>query len=148
MCLFLQAKLLHICPLREPSSIKRKTAVWNIYVQLSFLLSDTIESFQDRYINFTTIITPDCRYPLPVFLGSPPATGTGTLQIYLIDVNDNVPVLVPQEALVCERARHGYPVNITASDLDSEPNTGPYVFELPSYPSSARRNWTISRLNG
>lgn len=117
-------------------------------MQLSFLLSDTIESFQDRYINFTTIITPDCRYPLPVFLGSPPATGTGTLHIYLIDVNDNVPVLVPQEALVCERARHGYPVNITASDLDSEPNTGPYVFELPSYPSSARRNWTISRLNG
>uniref|UniRef100_A0A8C1C0G7 Cadherin-4 n=1 Tax=Cyprinus carpio carpio TaxID=630221 RepID=A0A8C1C0G7_CYPCA len=85
---------------------------------------------------------------LAVDNGSPPATGTGTLQIYLIDVNDNVPVLVPQEALVCERSRHGYPVNITASDLDSEPNAGPYVFELPSYPSSARRNWTISRLNG
>lgn len=80
--------------------------------------------------------------------GSPPATGTGTLQIYLIDVNDNMPVLVPQEALVCERSRHGYPVNITASDLDSEPNAGPYVFELPSFPSSVRRNWTISRLNG
>ncbi|TRY93402.1 hypothetical protein DNTS_014949 [Danionella cerebrum] len=80
--------------------------------------------------------------------GSPPATGTGTLQIYLIDVNDNVPVLVPQEALVCERSRNGNPVNITASDLDSEPNAGPYVFELPSYPSAARRNWTISRLNG
>uniref|UniRef100_A0A672RXC2 Cadherin-4 n=1 Tax=Sinocyclocheilus grahami TaxID=75366 RepID=A0A672RXC2_SINGR len=85
---------------------------------------------------------------LAVDNGSPPATGTGTLQIYLIDVNDNVPVLVPQEALVCERSRHGYPVNITASDLDSEPNAGPYVFELPSFPSSARRNWTISRLNG
>uniref|UniRef100_A0A8C1WCE0 Cadherin-4 n=1 Tax=Cyprinus carpio TaxID=7962 RepID=A0A8C1WCE0_CYPCA len=85
---------------------------------------------------------------LAVDNGSPPATGTGTVQIYLIDVNDNVPVLVPQEALVCERSRHGYPVNITASDLDSEPNAGPYVFELPSYPSSARRNWTISRLNG
>uniref|UniRef100_A0A8C1ZAG4 Cadherin-4 n=1 Tax=Cyprinus carpio TaxID=7962 RepID=A0A8C1ZAG4_CYPCA len=82
---------------------------------------------------------------LAVDNGSPPATGTGTVQIYLIDVNDNVPVLVPQEALVCERSRHGYPVNITASDLDSEPNAGPYVFELPSYPSSARRNWTISR---
>uniref|UniRef100_A0A673L6S4 Cadherin-4 n=1 Tax=Sinocyclocheilus rhinocerous TaxID=307959 RepID=A0A673L6S4_9TELE len=85
---------------------------------------------------------------LAVDNGSPPATGTGTLQIYLIDVNDNMPVLVPQETLVCERSRHGYPVNITASDLDSEPNAGPYVFELPSFPSSARRNWTISRLNG
>lgn len=116
-------------------------------MQLSFLISDTTESFQDKYINFMTI-TPWLSLSSFCLIGSPPATGTGTLQIYLIDVNDNVPVLDPQEALVCERSRHGYPVNITATDLDSEPNAGPYVFELPSYPSSARRNWTISRLNG
>uniref|UniRef100_A0A665VH20 Cadherin-4 n=1 Tax=Echeneis naucrates TaxID=173247 RepID=A0A665VH20_ECHNA len=35
--------------------------------------------------------------------GSPQASGTGTLQIYLIDVNDNAPVLIPREAQVCER---------------------------------------------
>lgn len=80
--------------------------------------------------------------------GSPQASGTGTLQIYLIDVNDNAPVLVPREAQVCERSRPNSRVNITASDADADPNVGPFVFELPSFPASVRRNWTISRLNG
>lgn len=75
-------------------------------------------------------------------------TGTGTLQIYLIDVNDNVPVLVPREAQLCERSRPSSRINVTASDADAGPNAGPYVFELPSFPPSVRRNWTISRLNG
>ncbi|XP_049327617.1 cadherin-4 isoform X2 [Astyanax mexicanus] len=85
---------------------------------------------------------------LAVDNGSPPATGTGTLQIYLIDVNDNVPVLVPREAQLCERLRPNSRINVTASDADSEPNAGPYVFELPSFPPSVRRNWTVARLNG
>ncbi|KAA8593455.1 hypothetical protein FQN60_009571, partial [Etheostoma spectabile] len=80
--------------------------------------------------------------------GSPQASGTGTLQIYLIDVNDNAPVLIPREAQVCERARPNSRVNITASDADADPNVGPFVFELPSFPASVRRNWTISRLSG
>uniref|UniRef100_A0A674MWW4 Cadherin-4 n=1 Tax=Takifugu rubripes TaxID=31033 RepID=A0A674MWW4_TAKRU len=80
--------------------------------------------------------------------GSPPASGTGTLQIYLIDVNDNAPVLIPREAQVCDRARPNSRINITAADADADPNVGPFVFELPSFPASVRRNWTISRLNG
>lgn len=80
--------------------------------------------------------------------GSPQASGTGTLQIYLIDVNDNAPVLIPREAQVCERARPNSRINITASDADADPNVGPFVFELPSFPASVRRNWTISRLSG
>ncbi|XP_048873433.1 cadherin-4 isoform X2 [Brienomyrus brachyistius] len=79
--------------------------------------------------------------------GSPPASGTGTLQIYLIDVNDNAPELLPKEAQICERiSAHG--INITAADADVDPNVGPFIFELPAFPSSVRRNWTISRLNG
>ncbi|KAJ3603186.1 hypothetical protein NHX12_030929 [Muraenolepis orangiensis] len=80
--------------------------------------------------------------------GSPQASGTGTLQIYLIDVNDNAPVLMPREGQVCERARPASRVNITASDADGDPNVGPFVFELPSFPATVRRNWTVSRLNG
>ncbi|XP_068172386.1 cadherin-4 [Antennarius striatus] len=80
--------------------------------------------------------------------GSPQASGTGTLQIYLIDVNDNAPVLIPREAQVCERARPDSWIKITASDADADPNAGPFVFELPSFPSSVRRNWTIARLSG
>uniref|UniRef100_W5M867 Cadherin-4 n=1 Tax=Lepisosteus oculatus TaxID=7918 RepID=W5M867_LEPOC len=79
--------------------------------------------------------------------GFPPASGTGTLQIYLIDVNDNSPELLPKEAQICEKINTNS-INITASDSDVEPNVGPFVFELPSSPPSVRRNWTISRLNG
>ncbi|CAL8275907.1 unnamed protein product [Boreogadus saida] len=81
--------------------------------------------------------------------GSPPASATGTLQIYLNDINDNPPALVPREAQLCERVnRNTNGVNITAADADTDPNAGPFVFELPNYPPSIRRNWTISRISG
>lgn len=87
--------------------------------------------------------------PPPLLPGSPPATGTGTLQIYLIDINDNSPALIPKESQICERtSRNVNGINITAADDDTDPNAGPFVFELPSVPSSIRRNWTISRING
>nr|XP_020137331.1 cadherin-4 isoform X1 [Microcebus murinus] len=79
--------------------------------------------------------------------GVPPASGTGTLQIYLIDINDNAPELLPKEAQVCERPSLNA-INITAADADVDPNIGPYVFELPFVPAAVRKNWTITRLNG
>ena len=89
------------------------------------------------------------RPPPPPPSGSPPASGTGTLQIYLIDVNDNAPSLVPREALLCERvSRNSNGVNITAEDADLDPNVGPFIFELPTFPPSVRRNWTVARLSG
>ena len=81
--------------------------------------------------------------------GSPAASGTGTLQIYLIDINDNPPVLIPRESQICERINKNVNgVNITATDADTDPNAGPFVFELHNFPSSIRRNWTISRISG
>ncbi|XP_041946291.1 cadherin-4 [Alosa sapidissima] len=80
--------------------------------------------------------------------GRPSATGTGTLQIYLTDVNDNAPTLQPREAQVCERSRYGSRVNLTASDPDADQSAGPFNFELPPYPPSVRRNWTIAQFNG
>eukprot|EP00076_Gallus_gallus_P032435 XP_024997973.1 cadherin-4 isoform X2 [Gallus gallus] len=78
--------------------------------------------------------------------GIPPASGTGTLQIYLIDINDNAPELLPKEAQICEKPNLNV-INITAADADIDPNVGPFVFELPSVPSAVRKNWTITRLN-
>ncbi|KAM9751278.1 cadherin-4-like [Menidia menidia] len=81
--------------------------------------------------------------------GSPAASGTGTLQIFLIDINDNPPALVPRESQICERlSKNVNGVNITAADADVDPNAGPFVFELPSFPTSIRRNWTITRISG
>ncbi|XP_040187214.1 cadherin-4 isoform X1 [Rana temporaria] len=79
--------------------------------------------------------------------GVPPASGTGTLQIQLIDINDNAPELVPKEAQICERLNSNG-INITATDVDRKPSGDPFVFELPTVPSTIRRNWTITRING
>lgn len=56
--------------------------------------------------------------------------------------------MMPKEAQLCERANPRSKVNITASDADADPHVGPFVFELPSYPPSVRRNWTVSRISG
>lgn len=87
------------------------------------------------------VLTPLCP------AGIPPASGTGTLQIYLIDINDNAPQLLPKEAQICERPGFNA-INITAADADMDPNIGPYVFELPFIPTTVKKNWTITRLNG
>lgn len=87
------------------------------------------------------------RSPRVCPAGIPPASGTGTLQIYLIDINDNAPELLPKEAQICEKPSLNA-INITAADADVDPNIGPYVFELPFVPAAVRKNWTITRLNG
>lgn len=76
-----------------------------------------------------------------------PASGTGTLQIYLLDINDNAPKVFPQEAEICEKPEPNA-INITALDGDLSPNAGPFAFELASRPSDVRRNWTITRISG
>ncbi|XP_037105770.1 cadherin-2-like [Syngnathus acus] len=81
--------------------------------------------------------------------GVPPASGTGTLQLYLMDINDNAPHVFPPEVEMCERPEaSGRGVNITAIDPDQGSNAGPFAFELPTRPSDVRRNWTLSRLSG
>ncbi|XP_070816702.1 cadherin-2-like [Chaetodon trifascialis] len=79
--------------------------------------------------------------------GVPPASGTGTLQMYLLDINDNAPHVFPPEVEMCEKPDPNA-INITASDPDLTPNAGPFAFELASRPLDVRRNWTLNRLNG
>ncbi|KAB1258441.1 Cadherin-2, partial [Camelus dromedarius] len=79
--------------------------------------------------------------------GIPPMSGTGTLQIYLLDINDNAPQVLPQEAETCETPDPNA-INITALDYDIDPNAGPFAFDLPLSPVTIKRNWTITRLNG
>lgn len=81
------------------------------------------------------------------YVGVPPASGTGTLQIYLLDINDNAPKVFPQEAEICEKPEPNA-INITALDGDLNPNAGPFAFELAHRPSDVRKNWTITRISG
>ncbi|XP_075997673.1 cadherin-2-like [Genypterus blacodes] len=79
--------------------------------------------------------------------GVPAATGTGTLQMYLLDINDNAPYVFPPEVEMCETPDPNA-INITASDPDLNPNAGPFAFELANRPSDVQRNWTLNRLSG
>lgn len=81
------------------------------------------------------------------YTGIPPASGTGTLQIFLLDINDNAPRVSPQEVEICEKPDPNA-INITAFDGDLSPNAGPFVFELANRPADVRRNWTITRISG
>ncbi|XP_077208657.1 cadherin-2 isoform X3 [Paroedura picta] len=77
----------------------------------------------------------------------PQMSGSGTLQIILLDINDNAPRVDPQEATTCETLQPNA-TNITAIDDDIDPNAGPFAFELPINPPSVRKNWTIIRISG
>ncbi|XP_076133441.1 cadherin-like protein 26 isoform X2 [Alosa pseudoharengus] len=61
--------------------------------------------------------------------GEPPMTGTGTLNIYLIDENDNVPVLDENVLAMC-LSDEPISASITAQDLDLSPYSDPFHFEL------------------
>ncbi|KAI1892809.1 hypothetical protein AGOR_G00137340 [Albula goreensis] len=61
--------------------------------------------------------------------GEPPMTATATLNIYLKDVNDNKPQVDIQTLGMCQ-ADGDTLASITASDLDEEPYSGPFRFEL------------------
>ncbi|XP_029973757.1 cadherin-like protein 26 [Salarias fasciatus] len=61
--------------------------------------------------------------------GKPPKTATATLSILISDVNDNTPVLVSNIIDLCQSDEHSM-ARIEASDLDQEPNAGPFNFKL------------------
>ncbi|KAM4612465.1 cadherin-1-like [Discoglossus pictus] len=69
--------------------------------------------------------------------GTPSATGTGTLLIHLIDVNDNAPFLEPASASFCQNNPVSVKLNIIDHDLP--PNTEPYISELLR---GCNENWT------
>ncbi|XP_023181434.1 cadherin-like protein 26 [Xiphophorus maculatus] len=71
--------------------------------------------------------------------GEPPMTGTATLQIHLIDVNDNVPKLDVNHVDVC-MSDGQTPTNISANDLDGAPYGGPFNFELLG---NVKRRWKL-----
>uniref|UniRef100_A0A8C3YCE9 Cadherin-1 n=1 Tax=Catagonus wagneri TaxID=51154 RepID=A0A8C3YCE9_9CETA len=70
--------------------------------------------------------------------GSPPATGTGTLLLFLDDVNDNGPIPEPRNMDFCQR--NPQPHVISIKDPDLPPNTSPFTAELTH---GASVNWTI-----
>uniref|UniRef100_A0A672ZSA4 Cadherin-1 n=1 Tax=Sphaeramia orbicularis TaxID=375764 RepID=A0A672ZSA4_9TELE len=81
-----------------------------------------------------------------------PATGTGTLQIVLQDVNDNAPTIEERSIKVCVLSqilsqvcnKDSAPQLLTVTDKDGEGNAAPYRVSLSG---PTKSNWT-ARMNG
>uniref|UniRef100_A0A1A8PM07 Cadherin-13 n=1 Tax=Nothobranchius pienaari TaxID=704102 RepID=A0A1A8PM07_9TELE len=78
--------------------------------------------------------------------GNPPATGTGSLIIYLEDYNDNAPYVVPSVAQVCEDAHDMNVAIVGGWDKDLPPNAAPFKIELGKQPG-LDKTWRVTRLN-
>ncbi|KAM6300614.1 cadherin-1-like [Aegotheles albertisi] len=76
---------------------------------------------------------------LAVDNGSPDATGTGTLLLQLLDVNDNAPTVEPRSFDTCNREPEEQ--MLTIIDRDLPPNTSPFRAELGL---GSGANWTVS----
>uniref|UniRef100_A0A4W3JGN9 Cadherin-13 n=1 Tax=Callorhinchus milii TaxID=7868 RepID=A0A4W3JGN9_CALMI len=78
--------------------------------------------------------------------GVPPATGTGTLIITMLDENDNPPTVYPTIARVCEDSKVLNVAIFGAIDKDRQPNTDPFIFELGKQPG-VEKTWKVSQIN-
>ncbi|XP_039092978.1 cadherin-like protein 26 [Hyaena hyaena] len=81
--------------------------------------------------------------------GLPPLTGTGTLMLFLSDINDNAPTLHPRSRYleVCESAANK-PLLLEAKDGDLEPFADPFTFELDSSWRNAEDTWKLGGSRG
>uniref|UniRef100_A0A3P8YLA3 Cadherin domain-containing protein n=1 Tax=Esox lucius TaxID=8010 RepID=A0A3P8YLA3_ESOLU len=87
-------------------------------------------------------------YQVTVFAvddGKPPMTGTGTLNIHLKDRNDNLPQLEMTTMGMC-LSDEPSKVNITAYDLDKDPYSGPFRFQLLG--DDVKGKWSINPNHG
>ncbi|XP_027788975.3 cadherin-15 [Marmota flaviventris] len=80
--------------------------------------------------------------------GSPPSTGTGTLSIEIVEVNDHAPVLAPPlPSSLCSAPDQGPGLLLGATDEDLPPHGAPFLFQLsPRFPELSR-NWSLSQVN-
>uniref|UniRef100_A0ACB8F644 Uncharacterized protein n=1 Tax=Sphaerodactylus townsendi TaxID=933632 RepID=A0ACB8F644_9SAUR len=77
-------------------------------------------------------------------IGVPPQTGTGTIQLFLFDINDNAPKLVTPSLDICVGMEKGsFPIK--AEDKDDFPFAGPFTFQLAESSENTKGVWKLGR---
>ncbi|XP_051659050.1 cadherin-like protein 26 [Manacus candei] len=76
--------------------------------------------------------------------GFPPQTGTGTILLYLSDINDRMPSLLAPSLDVCDTEK-GTALIVQAKPALVHAHWGPFTFELEEDLEDVKRNWTLGR---
>ncbi|XP_031229646.1 cadherin-like protein 26 isoform X2 [Mastomys coucha] len=81
--------------------------------------------------------------------GLPPLTGTGTLLLFLSDVNDNAPTLQPHSRYleVCVSAG-SQALLLEAEDADLDPYAHPFTFDLDNAQGDVEETWMLRTKQG
>ncbi|XP_061865435.1 cadherin-like protein 26 [Colius striatus] len=75
--------------------------------------------------------------------GIPPQTGTGTILLYLSDVNDYMPKLVAPSLDMCDQKQRTLLIKAKPASIHS--HSGPFTFELAEDSEDVKRNWKLGR---
>ncbi|XP_043921381.1 desmoglein-2-like [Protopterus annectens] len=75
----------------------------------------------------------------------PPKTSTGTITFQVEDSNDNCPQVSTTPQTFCEEAPY---INVTATDLDDDPNAGPFSFKIVDEPVGTTEIWKVGETYG
>ncbi|XP_020837157.2 LOW QUALITY PROTEIN: cadherin-like protein 26 [Phascolarctos cinereus] len=76
--------------------------------------------------------------------GVPPQTSTGTMMLFLSDVNDNTPTLVNPSMEVCKTEEKTH-ILVEAEDKDLDPFSGPFTFELDDTSGNIKDTWKLGK---
>ncbi|XP_025961097.2 cadherin-like protein 26 [Dromaius novaehollandiae] len=76
--------------------------------------------------------------------GIPPQTATGTILLYLSDINDRMPALVTPSLDVCDQKKWT-PLIVKAKSALVQNVNGPFTFELAEDSEDVKHNWKLGR---
>ncbi|XP_061123980.1 cadherin-like protein 26 isoform X3 [Syngnathus typhle] len=75
--------------------------------------------------------------------GEPPATGTSSILVRLVDINDNKPKLRNNSVTMC-----GNKAMLAPKDLDLDPYSGPFTISLKSNDARQLQRWKVEPSSG